>query len=226
MGGTVAKGVKSDGSRHNQADKDNDPEFEAMLTVHRALKDLLPDAQNRVLEYAARRLSLKLHASGGDTGKQRRDSSLNESANLADDVSRSEDSADEGSEGINPIAQKWMRRNGLTVSALSPFFSIGLDEIDLVARTVPGKQTKEKMRSVLLLKGVAAYLSSGAARVPDEELREACIHYAAYDKSNFASHLRSFGSEASGTRESGYSLTALGLTSATDMIKAMIPKPQ
>jgi hypothetical protein len=222
----MAKSVKGGGSSGNDAATEKDPEFEAMLTVHRALKDLPPDAQDRVLEYATRRLSLKRGGLTGDWGASRDDQPPSESANRSQQANRVGESPDEGSEGINPVAQKWMRRNGLSVSALSQLFSIGLDEIDLVARTVPGKQTKEKMRSVLLLKGAAAYLSSGAARVADEALREACVHYGAYDKSNFASYLKSFSNEASGTRESGYTLTALGLTSATEIIKQLTPNNQ
>ena len=82
------------------------------------------------------------------------------------------------------------------------------------------------MRSVLLLKGIAAYLGTGAARVTYEQLKEASLHYDAYDSANFASYIKSFASEAGGTKESGYTLTARGLTTATDLVRGMLsPKP-
>ncbi len=63
----------------------------------------------------------------------------------------------------SPVAQKWMRRNGLQAEHLSSIFSLGGDEIDVVAKSVPGKSTKARMHNVFLLKGVAAYLAGGAA---------------------------------------------------------------
>src|ERR1700731_4194300 len=91
--------------------------------------------------------------------------------------------------GISPLARKWMTRNGLGAQSLTSLFSLGADEIDLVARTVPGKSKRERMRSVLLLKVIAAYLSNGAARVTHEQVKEACLHYDAYDSPNHAKYL-------------------------------------
>ncbi len=63
--------------------------------------------------------------------------------------------------GLAPLPMdRWER---LTGNAAIANFSLSSDEIDLIAKTVPGKN-KEKMRSVFLLKGVASYLGSGAAR--------------------------------------------------------------
>src|SRR5437899_12583099 len=79
-------------------------------------------------------------------------------------------------DGISPVAQKWMRRNVLQVEHLSSIFSLGADEIDLVAKNVPGNSTKARMRSVFLLKGVAAYLAGGAPRFSHEQVKEPCLH--------------------------------------------------
>jgi hypothetical protein len=96
-----------------------------------------------------------------------------------------------------------------------------VDEIDLIAKTVPGKGKRDKMRSVFLLKGAAAYLGTGAARVTHEQIKEACLHYDAFDVANFAVNLRSLSGEVSGTKEAGYTLTPRGLASATEMVKAL-----
>ncbi len=105
---------------------------------------------------------------------------------------------------------------------LSSLFSLGVDEIDLVAKKVPGSNKKDKMLSVFRLKGVAAYLGAGVARFTHEEVKEACVHYDAFDTNNFAAYLKSIASEVSGTKESGYTLTARGLTEATEMIKGLV----
>jgi hypothetical protein len=78
------------------------------------------------------------------------------------------------------------------------------------------------MRSVILLKGVAAYLGTGAPRFTHEQIKEACLHYDAFDANNFAFHLKNLSSEISGTKESGYTLTPRGLVAAGKMVKEII----
>ena len=115
-----------------------------------------------------------------------------------------------------------MRRNGIQSDQLGAVFSLGIDEIDLVAKTIPGKNKKDKMRSVFLLKGIASYLGSGAARFTHEHVREACQHYGAWDTANFAVIFKSFSSEVGGSTESGYQLSARGLSEGTELVKKML----
>jgi hypothetical protein len=198
--------------------EDDDAEFNAMRAVHAALKDLDRGAQTRVLDYVCQRLSLnrqeiETHTTSASEPTQ---------AAAASPSFQEPPAQDDELEGISPVARKWMKRSGLTSAQLSSLFSLGVDEIDLVASSVPGKSRAERVRSVLLLQGIAAYLGSGAARVSDEKLREACSHYDAYDGTNFTKHLRAVAAEASGTRESGYTLTSRGIAAATELIKQMV----
>lgn len=55
-----------------------------------------------------------------------------------------------------------------------------------------------------------------------KQARETCQHYDAYDSGNFASHLKDFAADISGSKESGYILTPRGLTDATELLKKMI----
>src|SRR5262249_23362750 len=124
-------------------------------------------------------------------------------------------------DGVSPVAKKWITRNGLNPHKLSAVFSLGVDDIDVVAKTVPGKSKRERLRSVFLLKGVAAYLSTGAARFTHEEVKETALHYDAFDAGNFAVHFKSLSSEVAGNKDGGYTLTARGLAAATDSVKAL-----
>ena len=74
------------------------------------------------------------------------------------------------------------------------------------------------MRSIFLLKGLAQYLGTGAPRVTYEQVREACLHYGAFDNTNFSKYFKTMASEVSGSKESGYSLTARGLSSASELV--------
>lgn len=190
-----------------------DPEITAITVIYAALEPLDDQGRNRVLDYVTAKLGLRLgprtlppevepHTPGDDRLPEEH-----------------EGSTDNDSDGISPVALKWMKRTGLTTDVLSNWFSLGLDEIDLVAKSVPGDTKKERMRSVLLLKGIAAYLAFGAARVPHDQVKEACLHYGAYDGSNFATYLKSFASDVGGTKESGYTLTAKGITAATELLR-------
>lgn len=200
-----------------------DPEILAISLVYDALKDLNAEAQQRVIDYVAQKLNLK------DGSVKSLTNQGSESANIDTDIpataphrtERLEPSPDD-LDGISPVALRWMRRNGLTADRLSAIFSLGVDEIDLVAKKAPGKSRRARMQNVFLLKGVAAYLSTGAARFTHEQIKEACLHYDAFDTDNFASYLKDFSAEVSGTKESGYTLTARGLTAATEIIKEMI----
>lgn len=201
-----------------KAGQAKDPEIEAIAQVNAALSGLKSDVQQRVLDYVSRKLGLTI-----PTRKDAAAEALDEEDETPEDSSRSDDNASgadtEDFDGINSVAKKWIRRSGLTAEKLSALFSIGGDEIDLIAKKVPGKTKRDRMRSVFLLKGIAAYLASGAARVTYEQVKEACLHYDAFDSANFSKYLRGMAAEISGTTKSGYTLTARGMAAATDVVR-------
>ncbi len=200
------------------------PEVAAIAAVHDAIKDLGPEAQSRVLNYVALMLNVspqKLE----NPAAMLREKEPEESASPSpreEGVGRGEQS-DETLEGISPAGRKWLARNGLQAKLLWKQFSLGGDEIDLIAETVPGKSKKDKMHNVFLLKGIAAYLGSGAARFTHEQIKEACLHYDAFDAANFATYLKSIAADVAGSKGVGYTLTARGIASATELVKMMAP---
>jgi hypothetical protein len=187
------------------------------------LKNLDAPAQKRVLEYVTSKLNLQLVSS---PPKREHEESRKEVDVARPSREPSDDNGDEETDGISPVAKKWMKRNGLQSTQLGAIFSLGVDEIDLVAKSVPGKGKKDRMRAVFLLKGIAAYLGGGAARFTHEQVKEACLHYDAFDAPNFASNFKSMSIDVSGAKESGYVLTAHGMASATDLLKQMIAGAQ
>jgi hypothetical protein len=205
-------------------DNDQDPEILAISQVYSAIRSLDADAQQRVIDYVARKLDLTPIATKGGTSsaQDRDDASAKDSSGTAAEEEPAEAGGDDDLEGISPVAKKWMRRAGFSAEQLSKLFSLGVDEIDLVAKKVPGTSTRDKMRSVILLKGVAAYLGAGVARVTYDQVKEACLHYGVFDNTNFSKYLKSMAAEVSGTKESGYTVTARGLTSATELVRELL----
>ena len=77
------------------------------------------------------------------------------------------------------------------------------------------------MQSVFLLKGVAAYLSSGVARFTHEQISRLAFTKTPFDSANFAKSLKVLSAEVSGTKDTDYTLTARGLTEAKELLKEM-----
>jgi hypothetical protein len=199
-----------------------DPEFAAMSAVYAAIKDLQPEIQTRVLKYVADKLNLThIHT--------QRTPQVEELAEEPPDTEfetvteRGRNGGDE-LEGISPVARKWLTRNDITPKQLMPIFSIGGDEIDLIAEDIPGGSGREKVRNIFLLKGIAAYLGAGAARITHEQVKEACLHYDAYDATNFAKYVKNLSGDISGGKDSGYALTPRGMADAGKLVKDMIKK--
>jgi hypothetical protein len=194
-------------------DDDNDPEVEAIGDVVSALRRLPKDAQQRVLRYVANKLGMSVALSEmpvlQSEGSSLRGQGIVQSLTTAP------------AEGISPAASKWMQRSGFARRDLEEIFSIGMEQIELVATNMPGNSKRARMKNVLLLLGIATYLGTGTPRITDEQLREACQHYDAFDSANFASHLKKFGAEVGGNKENGYTLTSRGLVAATALIKGM-----
>lgn len=205
---------------------DQPPELRAVSTIYTALKELDPPVQIRAIRYAAEMLGLTLGDPetvsarfGGDSkSADRSEDTIQIDVPPALPASQGADDA----EGINAVALKWIKRSDIELSKLQKLFSLGIDEIDLVAKSIPGSSKREKLRNVILLKGVAAYLSTGTPRISSEQLKEASLHYGAYDVGNHARSLKEFAADVAGTKEAGYTLTARGLTAATELVKEML----
>jgi hypothetical protein len=189
-----------------------DAELEAMRLIYNALKDLQPDAQDRVVDYVSKRLS---RGSSFSPRELAQELEQKPAQSAAPDV----DTEENEFQGVSPVARKWARRNSLSADQLSKLFSLGADEIELVAKSVPGSSKRERMHSVLLLSGAASYLGTGAARVAYQQLKETLGHYNAYDSANFATYIKDFAAEVGGSKDSGYALTARGLAAAAELIK-------
>ena len=199
-----------------------DPEIIAFGEVDAALRGLPPEVQARVIGYAIKKLGIIATSTVNQRELIDTDGTETGGATAYEDFHESNGDNTEDLGGVSPVAKRWMKRNDLTTKALSNIFSLGVDEIDLIAKAVPGKNKKDRMHSVFLLKGVAAYLGTGAARFTHEQVKEACLHYDAYDATNFATYLKSLTREVSGSKDTGYTLTAVGLSSATQMVQKLM----
>ena len=182
----------------NKEPRTVDAEIDAIGIVYRALKSLNKEAQVRVMQYVKGKLGVEFGLDSIDEEQQNRITRVANEIGRTSENDASAKPVETGTEladGISPIAQKWIRRSGLTVEQLNELFSIGGEEIDLIAKSVPGKAKKGKLLNVILLKGIAAYLASGAARVSYQPRQSHLMlwqYFAALEKGKW-SGLDSFG---------------------------------
>jgi hypothetical protein len=206
-----------------------DAELAAMAKVLDALKHLNAAVQQSVIEWAVRRF--KLQNPFGSAQEEPMDSFVDlpesakrikvESAEPARESQSSPQAQDGQIEGINAVAQKWLKRSGLSESQLSKLFTLGVDDIVLVAKKVPGSKKIERLKNVLLLEGVAAFLGSGVARVEWSKLKESAAHYNADVGGNFPTYMKKLAAEATGSVQNGYTVTSRGLNQAKELIEQM-----
>lgn len=201
-----------------QVKKNEDPEITAIAEVYSALKNLDSDAQARVISYVSR----KFHIQADSGIKDDFTGSLTPNVPSASPSAEPELTVDDDLEGISPAGKKWVTRNGIDPTKLMAIFSLGIDEIDLVSKSVPGTKKSQRMRNVFLLKGVAAYLGTGSARFTHEQMKEACLHYDAFDAPNFSHIMKSISADVNGGKDTGYTLTSRGLAEATKLVKEML----
>lgn len=195
-------------------------EIAAISAVYTALKGLDDKAQARVLSYVSGMLNVSIESTTGSHDSENMQDASQQPARATAVAIPEATNAD--AEGINSVALRLMKRSGIEPKDLHGIFSLGIDEIDLVAPKVPGNSKREKFHNVLLLKGIASYLGTGTAKVTHEQLKEASLHYGAFDAGNAAAHLKAFSADFVGSKTAGYTLSPRGLTQGIEMVKEMV----
>jgi hypothetical protein len=122
---------------------------------------------------------------------------------------------------LPPKATIWMNHNGLTRAQLERVFDISGGEVSIIA-AVPGKSDKAKTHNAYVLQGVSRVLASGDNPVFDDKIaRELCRHSGCYDKTNHARYMSGKGNVLTGSKTTGWKLTAPGLAHAAELIKEL-----
>ncbi len=189
---------------------ENEPsETDVMSAIDQALKSLDdPEARSRVLAWVVAK-------HGGRT----QPTVPFQASRAVHQARRAEENATE----LSKPAQLWLKRSGIEDDdRLAAIVSVDQSDIDVVASDIPGDSVKARMHNVFLLRGVAEYLKGGEFKFTDEQIRSTCRHYGAYDADNFSQYLKSFEGEVSGTRKTGYALTAKGQRAAVQLLRAMV----
>jgi hypothetical protein len=120
---------------------------------------------------------------------------------------------------ISPQARAWLTRNSLTKHELENWFHFDQGRVTPIAIPANASTRTEQAINTYLLQGFAAFLASGDAAFGDQEARDLCEHFGCYDKTNHSKVFKSFGNKITGSKSTGWKLTAPGINAAGGLIK-------
>lgn len=125
----------------------------------------------------------------------------------------------DASASLSPRTRAWMKQHNVSQEELQQVFQLDGGTADIIAGEILGKNKKEKTLNAYILVGLSKLLSTGAASFDDKAARALCVSLGCYDESNHAATIKDKGNEFSGTKDSGWTLTAPGLKRAAALVK-------
>lgn len=127
---------------------------------------------------------------------------------------------DDGGLQVSSQARVWLNKNGLSDEELENWFDIQQNAVTLLA--LPGHTSKRSQQAIntYLLLGFAAFLASGDTSFSDQDARDRCEHFGCYDATNHSKIYKAFGNKITGTKSSGWKLTAPGMSAAKALLKS------
>jgi len=146
---------------------------------------------------------------------------INDRSGAAGKGSREGDKQDHVDPEINLSAQakRWLKKHKLSNDDLEAFFHIESDSVEIIGIPDSIKTTKQKVVVVYHFQGICSLLQSGDPSFDDELARNTCVNLGCYDKTNHSKSVKGFRNKITGSKTSGYKLTAPGLDEAARIIK-------
>jgi predicted XRE-type DNA-binding protein len=124
-----------------------------------------------------------------------------------------------GDSELPPKAKVWMKQNSLSQAQLDHVFHIEDESVHVIASEIPGKGLKEKTINAFVLTGVSKLLQTGEAKFDDKLARDICKTAGCYSNPNHSTYMKDKGNVLSGSKNTGWALTAPGLKAGADLVK-------
>lgn len=120
---------------------------------------------------------------------------------------------------FNGKARMWMKQNNLTSDEIEQAFHLNGGAAEVIME-IPGDNKKLKTLNAYLLTGASNLIASGEAKFADKEARDLCTKSGCYDATNHATILKDKGTDFTGSKSTGWTLTAPGLKRAATLVKS------
>lgn len=129
--------------------------------------------------------------------------------------------SDGSPEGFSPKVIGWLKKNNLDADALNNVFHVEGEVAEIIASEIPGKGGKEKTVNAYLLTGAKNFLTTGDGKFDDKSARDVCEALGCYNSTNHATYLKDRGNFLSGSKSTGWTLTAPGLKAVAELVREM-----
>lgn len=114
-----------------------------------------------------------------------------------------------------------MKQNGLSTAQIERVFDVNAQGVTVIAAKVPGSSAKEQTHNAYVLQGISRLLASGDSNFDDASARKLCEDLGCYNKANHASYMSDKGNVLTGSKSTGWKLTAPGLTQGAALVKEL-----
>ncbi|WP_254513742.1 hypothetical protein [Anatilimnocola floriformis] len=125
----------------------------------------------------------------------------------------------ESLEGISSAGLAWIKRNHITGDSLQQHFHVEDGKATLIGSPI-GATKREQSINAYLFTGIAMLLATGKPDFTDKAARDHCTALGCYDSANHSATTTQFGNKITGTKKTGWKLTAPGLTAAAALLKS------
>lgn len=134
---------------------------------------------------------------------------------------RSKNGGDSGTASLSPRARGWATQNGLSIDDLQQVFHMENGTVEIITPELPGKSNKEKTYNAYILAGISRLLASDRPNFDDKSARAVCESSGCFDVNNHATYLKNKGNEFTGSKSTGWTLTAPGLKRGAALVREL-----
>jgi len=125
-------------------------------------------------------------------------------------------------DGLSARGATWMRQNQITADQIQEVFEVGSSGVTVITGNIPGNGKKTKTLNAYVLQGVCRYLASGDPSFDDKAARGLCETLGCFDGANHAATMNAKGSLFTGSKKTGWKLTAPGLKQGAALVKQLV----
>jgi hypothetical protein len=123
-------------------------------------------------------------------------------------------------------AAMWLKHNGLKMADIEAVFHIDNGNVDVIASTLPGRSTKEKVHNAYVLQGISRLLATGDTAFDDKSARGLCDTHGSYDSANHAVYMKGMDNKITGSKDKGWKLTSPGMSHGASLVKELTKKTE
>ncbi len=129
---------------------------------------------------------------------------------------------DNGGDGgvYSANARKWMKQNNVTAEELEHVFLIKEDKTFDI-HDVPGTSKKVRTLNTYILTGLGRFLAADEKTFADTTARQICEDIGCYDSANHSAYIGKKGSNFSGDKSKGWTITPGGLKTGAALVKEL-----